>query len=72
MNTETMMVRKLTYAGKVDEKDIKDILFWATEKTASERLNESWRLHCLNHNISFDLNIDKTKNKATLRSDKYI
>lgn len=61
------MNRQPTYAGKAEEKDNLDILYWATEKTALERLNESWRLHCLNHNVNYDVKLDKTKHKATLR-----
>ncbi|MCG8390398.1 MAG: hypothetical protein MJA30_32920 [Cytophagales bacterium] len=31
------MTRKPTFAGKVEEKDRSDILFWAYEKTPYER-----------------------------------
>jgi len=45
------MIRKPTFAGKVQEKDENDILYWAFQKTPAERLAESWRLHCLNHGL---------------------
>ena len=62
------MDRKPTYAGKVKEKDEQDIFYWAFEKTPRERLQESWRLHCLNHNIKPSENrLDKTKSSATKR-----
>lgn len=59
------MVRKPTFAGKIDDKDKEDILFWATQKTPGERLAESWRLHCLNHGLSPDeVRLDRTKSSA--------
>ena len=45
------MIRQPSYAGKIVEKDELDVLFWASEKTPFERLAESWRLNCINHNI---------------------
>ncbi len=61
------MDRKPTYSGKIEDKDQKDISYWAFEKTAAERLAESWRLHCMNHNIPTDSRMDKSKNKASKR-----
>jgi len=54
------MNRKPTYAGTVEEKDAMGILFWAKEKSAFERLEEAWRLHCINHSIPFDVSSTKT------------
>ena len=34
------MIRKPTFAGKIQEKDERDIRFWAYEKTAEERVQE--------------------------------
>ena len=63
------MERRPTYAGKGREKDERDIFYWAFEKTPWERLQESWRLHCLNHNISESENkLNKSVNKASKRS----
>ncbi|QSE99065.1 hypothetical protein [Fulvivirga lutea] len=45
------MIRKPTFSGKSANKDEEDILFWAYEKTAIQRLEESWRLNCLNHQL---------------------
>ncbi|MCF6352457.1 MAG: hypothetical protein L3J06_05570 [Cyclobacteriaceae bacterium] len=64
------MIRKPTYAGLVKNKDVQDILFWALEKTPSQRLSESWRLHCINNNMPFDAKIDKTVVKASLRNEQ--
>jgi len=49
------VIRKPTYAGTVSEKDELDIIYWATQKTPSERLAESWRLNCRNHNVPLDI-----------------
>lgn len=46
------MERRPTFTGKIKSKDWEDILFWATHKTPRERLEEAWRLHCLNHNVN--------------------
>lgn len=63
------MQRKPTYSGKATEKDELDILYWAFEKTALERLLESWRLHCVNHDIDpFNSKINKNISKAFKRS----
>jgi hypothetical protein len=63
------MDRKPTYAGNIREKDERDILFWALEKSPWERLEESWRLHCLNHNIKPAENkLDKTASSASKRA----
>ena len=62
-----MMIRKPTYAGKVKEKDQLDIKFWAEEKTISERLAESWRLNCLNHNVSSNIRMTRVFCKALKR-----
>lgn len=63
------MVQKPTYAGKVEKKDEQDIYFWAFEKTAAERLKESLRLYCMNHNIDISqLKFDKTAIKASKRN----
>ena len=64
------MIRKPTYVGTVNEKDQLDIFYWAFEKTAAQRLSESWRLHCINNNIPFDAKIDKTVVKASLRNEQ--
>jgi hypothetical protein len=56
------------FAGKVNDKDENDILYWAYHKTASERLAESWRLHCANHNIDPNTPLNKNTSKATKRS----
>jgi len=61
------MIRKATYAGKVKTKDELDIKFWAEEKTVSERLAESWRLNCFNHNVSVDIRMKRVFNKAIKR-----
>jgi len=61
------MIRKPTYAGKINEKDALDIKFWAEEKTVSERLDESWRLHCLNHNVPTSIRMERVFNKASKR-----
>ncbi len=63
-----MMERKATYAGKVEEKDALDILYWAKQKSPFERLEESWRLHCLNYNVPFDVSINKKYHKAKKRN----
>jgi len=52
------MIRKPTYAGNVKEKDELDILFWSKKK-ALERLEESWRLNCINHNIPIDSRMNR-------------
>lgn len=63
------MERKPTYAGNVKEKDELDILYWASEKTPWERLQESWRLHCINYNIKPSENrLNKQLSKAYKRS----
>ena len=63
------MKRTPTYAGKARKKDELDILYWATQRTAVERLVESWRLHCANHNVDpVTVKIDKTAAKASKRS----
>lgn len=63
------MIRKPTFAGKVEEKDSEDIFYWAFQKTAFERLCESWRLNCINHGYqSHELRLDKTIAKATKRN----
>lgn len=62
------MYRKPTYSGKIKEKDELDILFWAIEKTALERLQESWRMHCINHSIDpVTSRLDKNKSFARKR-----
>lgn len=61
------MIRKPTYAGKVDAKDEHDILIWARHKTAEERLIESWRLHCINHGISTQKKLDRFASTAKRR-----
>jgi len=62
------MDRRPTYAGNGMEKDRLDIFYWAFEKTPWQRLQESWRLHCLNHNIKPSENrLDKTKSSASKR-----
>lgn len=61
------MIRKPTYAGKIEQKDNEDVLFWAQNKTPEERLIESWRLHCLNHNISPKCLLDKNLASAKKR-----
>ena len=53
------MERKPTYAGKADIKDEIDILFWALEKSPKERIEESWRLNCLNHGINIQTRLNK-------------
>jgi hypothetical protein len=60
------MIRKPTYSGNVNEKDQNDIDYWAS-KSPQERLKEAWRLHCMNHNISFDHKLNKARNKASKR-----
>ena len=63
------MVRKPTFAGKAETKDEVDLFYWAFEKTALERLVESMRLYCLNHNIDMDqLKFNKTVCKASKRN----
>jgi len=63
------MIRKPTYSGSIRKKDEQDILYWAFQKTAQERLYESWRLHCINHDIDpFSSKLDKTKARAAKRS----
>lgn len=62
------MIRKPTYAGNVKEKDDLDIIHWAIDKTASERLAESWKLNCMNHNIPIKSQIDKTISLAHKRN----
>lgn len=64
-----MMNRQPTYAGSVEEKDNLDIMYWAAEKSAHDRLRESWRLHCLNHNISVDTPLNKLICSAKKRND---
>jgi len=64
------MVRKPTYSGNVEEKDQNDILFWAFHKSATQRLVEAWRLHCLNYNIQPSLKMDKSFNKAYLKNEQ--
>lgn len=71
-NYDVRMVRRPTYAGAVGDKDNADIFYWATEKTPVDRLSESWRLHCLNHGVEFNIKLDKKKNRASLRNDQYI
>jgi len=66
------MVRKPTFAGKANKKDELDILYWANEKTASDRLQEAWRLHCMNMNVPTNIRMDKKANKAQLRNGEYI
>ncbi len=58
------MVKKPTYAGSVKDKDQADIFHWAFNKSAAERICESWRLHCMNHNISPDQKLNKSISKA--------
>jgi len=53
------MERRPTYAGKIKEKDEQDILFWALKKSPIERLQESWRLNCVNHGISTTSRLNK-------------
>ena len=62
------MERRPTYAGTIEEKDNQDILYWAMEKTPAERLAESWRLHCVNHNVPTDISIDKNHALARKRN----
>jgi len=59
------MDRTPTFSGKIKDKDQEDISYWAFEKTTAERLAESWRLHCMNHNIPTDYKMDKSKIKHT-------
>jgi len=59
------MVRKPVYAGSVNEKDEKDIFYWAYQKSAKEKLCEGWRLHCMNHNISVNHKLNRNINKAS-------
>lgn len=61
------MIRKPTYAGIAKEKDELDIKYWAEKKTVSERLAESWRLNCLNHNVSTSIRMERVFNKASKR-----
>jgi len=62
------MIRKPTFAGKIQEKDERDIRFWAYEKTAEERVQEAWRLHCANHNVDpVNAKLDRTKMRAWKR-----
>lgn len=61
------MIREATFAGKVQEKDEDDIFYWAFEKTHEERLEESWRLHCMNHGVSTQHRLDRTKASAKKR-----
>jgi len=62
------MQRIPTYAGTVSEKDELDILYWAIHKTPWERLQESWRLHCVNNGITPAENkLNKTISKASKR-----
>ena len=65
-----MKMRRIpTYSGKIKKKDELDILYWAFEKTARERLLESWRLHCVNHGIDpYNCKINKKISKAFKRS----
>lgn len=63
------MLRKPTYAGKTTDKDHLDIIYWATQKTPHERLQEAWRLHCINNNIKpADNRLNKNVSKALKRS----
>ena len=63
------MVRRPTYAGNLKDKDEQDIFYWATEKTPWERLQESWRLHCINNDIKPSENkLNKHVSKAYKRS----
>jgi len=65
------MVRKPTFAGKIQEKDDQDILFWAFQKTAAERLIGSWRLHFMNHGVDpSEVRLDKTKSRAYEMEDE--
>jgi hypothetical protein len=61
------MQRVPTFSGKIQDKDEQDILYWARHKTAAERLVESWRLHCANHNIDPNTPLNKNVSKATKR-----
>lgn len=63
------MIRKPTYAGKIQEKDQLDIIFWAHDKSPIERLSESWRLNCMNHNVPIDIRMERTANSAKKRSE---
>ena len=65
-----MKMRRIpTYSGKIDKKDEPDILYWAFEKTARERLLESRRLHCVDHGIEpYHCKINKKIAKAFKRS----
>lgn len=63
------MIRKPTYAGTVQEKDDLDILYWATCKSPAERLQESWRLNCLNHNIPLDSRMNRNVGTAKKRDN---
>jgi hypothetical protein len=58
------MDRKPTYSGKIKDKDQEDISYWAFEKTAAERLAESWRLHCMNQNLPTNYKMHNSKSKA--------
>ena len=60
------MIRKATYAGKPEEKDNLDIFYWAN-KSPQERLSESWRLNCINHNLPINIRLDKTHMSAKKR-----
>ena len=63
------MIRKPTFAGKAAQKDQEDIFYWAYQKTPSERLAESWRLHSLNHGLDPSNNrLNKDISKASKRN----
>lgn len=61
------MLRKPTFAGKIQTKDERDILFWAFKKSSEERLKESWRLNCINHGIPIESRLDKEAFSAKKR-----
>ncbi len=64
------MIRKPTYAGNAKNKDQLDIFYWAFQKTPVERLSESWRLHCLNNNVEYNIKLNKKAAKASLRNEQ--
>ncbi|MFY0654067.1 MAG: hypothetical protein JXQ96_18665 [Cyclobacteriaceae bacterium] len=62
------MIKIPTFSGKIQEKDNNDIFYWAFEKSPAQRLEESWRLHCANHNIDpQSVRLDKSKSSARKR-----
>ncbi|MFY0687947.1 MAG: hypothetical protein JXQ90_12325 [Cyclobacteriaceae bacterium] len=61
------MIRKPTFAGKAQDKDEIDIIYWS-RKTPYERLCESWRLHLENHGIKHgEDRLNKQVNSAKKR-----